>query len=454
MNEAESPIWIVEPGFDIAPRSKLIGLRPFGLGTAYRESLSSYFLRLADAHCLAPHVVAQEILFPDRSRDSEGRTIRTQDDWRETFFSGMGQLPQTWIATLEDATGVRGLESLTLAFLSGLVTKRGLQHPLPRWCPVCLREGDSAGSPYGQLLWTFQAVTCCPKHGVRLVAKCGCGADEFRSRGTVKALPHVCIRCGRHLGGVEPPGLDRATAEELRRARMVADLLAGDLATDGRRSTRGTPQFLADSITRHFEGVAARFAHHMGIGRSTLHGWVHGMNIPEFGQIVAIAEAHGCSIEDVLCGRTEAVVRSPHIPGSLRDKDASVRRREARDWEEVGERLAALLQEEPALNMVEIGKRLGIRHDVLRVKHPDICAALSARWLASRTARVAKKKAEVEDRVRELAQGMAAMGIQPTWRRIVAAGLPAEANWRWTKACQAICRQVWRESSMRNLQDL
>src|SRR5688572_20379032 len=38
----------------ISPRSKLYRLEPIGVGTPYVESLSSYFRRLADAHCVSP----------------------------------------------------------------------------------------------------------------------------------------------------------------------------------------------------------------------------------------------------------------------------------------------------------------------------------------------------------------------------------------------------------------
>ena len=48
----------------VPPRSRLFNLSPIGLGTSMVECLTSYFSRLAQAHCLSPGALNQYELMP------------------------------------------------------------------------------------------------------------------------------------------------------------------------------------------------------------------------------------------------------------------------------------------------------------------------------------------------------------------------------------------------------
>lgn len=435
---------LIGPEAVIPPRSRLVSMPAIGGVTAYRESLSSYFMRLADAHSMAPQVLAREVIFPKDGMRNEALASRNFDDaWRHPYFNGISETWKPWVTRLEAATGTVGLDYLTLDFLRELATERGLVCLVPRWCPACFREGI----PYARLLWSFQAVTCCPQHRIRLVEECGCGPDEALPWGSAKALSHICNRCGRDHGSVEDPAASAPSHMEIRHANMVADLLAGDLAVKGLVSKRGIPDFLADSISRHFEGNTAWFGRRIGVGKSTLHGWVHGMHLPDFGQVITLAEAHGCSIEDVLCGRSEAIASSPHILKSMRaDKPPIIRRKV--DWDAITPRLEAMLHLDPPIHMGEVGERLGVSCERLRQIHPATCAAISGRWLEWRSSLSATRKLGFSEQVRELAQELASKGIRPTRRRMREMGLPNDLHWNNRSGNQAICKQVWWEYLM------
>ena len=60
--ETEFHLIEVDPSELLPPRSVLTTLQPLGLGTPYRESLSSFFQRLADQHSLSPKVLVQHPL--------------------------------------------------------------------------------------------------------------------------------------------------------------------------------------------------------------------------------------------------------------------------------------------------------------------------------------------------------------------------------------------------------
>ena len=436
---------LIAPETVIPTRSRLVALPPLGGTTACRENLSSYYMRLADAHGVAPQTLAREVIFPKDGIRNEALGPRSFDDaWRHPYFNGIGKTWKLWVTRVEAATGATGLDRLTLGFLRGLATERGMVCLKTRWCPACFREG----TPYARLLWSFQAVTCCPQHRIRLVDECGCAPDETLPWGSVKALPHICNRCGRDHGSADRPEAPEPTYMEIRHASMIADLLAGDLAVKGLVPKRGIPEFLADSIERHFEGNMAWLGQRIGVGKSTLHGWVHGLHLPDFGQIITLAEAHGCSIEDVLCGRSEAMASSPYVLKSLRPAKSPNGRKRKLDWDAITPKLEAMLQVDPPITMVEVGERLGVSFARLRQMHPVTCAAISGRWLEWRASMAAERKMGFAEQVREVAMGLASRGIQPTWRRIQDMGLSADALMRDRAALQVICKEVWWEFLM------
>jgi len=431
---------LIGPVTRIPSRSRLIRLQPMGLGTAYRESLTSYFMRLADAHFLAPRTLVGGVIFPPGTYDRDANNDNHLDSWRRPTLNGMGAFADKWVRQLEELTGNRGLRELTMGFLSELISTRGLVSDRPRWCPSCFREG----ALYGQLLWCFDAVTCCPKHGARLIGECGCGPDEVRFPGTVKILPHVCPKCGVDLGSVGNVGGSPPTEREIRRARLVADLLTQSVNAPGAVHKRGLADFLSNSIQWHFEGNAARFGRRIGVSKSTLHGWLHGGHIPDFDRIVTLSEAHNCSIMEVLLGRFEAATPSHHVTTVVRSGEAMTHQRRALDWDTITRKLEESLVENPPIHLRKVAERMGVRHETLRRRHPDICATISQRWLDWRRAFAVHNRLETAELVRKVAQGLALEGIHPTWRHMLKMGLSAKTIRRH----QAICHEVWREHLM------
>src|SRR5260370_42551980 len=57
----------------IPERSILYAPVPIGMGTAFGESLTSYLARLAEAHCVYPGVLIQEMIVPSVLAEEETR---------------------------------------------------------------------------------------------------------------------------------------------------------------------------------------------------------------------------------------------------------------------------------------------------------------------------------------------------------------------------------------------
>lgn len=423
------------------PRSRLVCLEPLGMGTPFRESLGSYYMRLADAHSVHPTDLAWDTVYPEHAQ-----ARRTFDEcWRRSYFNGIGDPTQEWVQRLEGLTMAKGLGMLTLGFLRGRASMRGLVSRKVRWCPACFKEDAETGVPYGRLLWTFQAVTCCPKHRMRLVERCDCGADDTRAPGLAKCLPNICVKCSCDLGDTQDLDPEVPTARELRQAELVADLLVSAVALGGHAPGRDLTHFLDDSVTRHAERKAARLARLLGVGRSTFHGWIHGWHFPDFAQIITIAESHGCSISDVMCGRSEVATRNPMVPwsehGLTSGKAVGMTPRKL-DWDAIEKDLVDYLRVEEIISLAEVGKRLGIAKETLRANRPALCMAISARWMDWNTATAKRRCLELEEQVRGIARGLVQRGIEPTWRMVLKEGFPSTPLWRGTRRLYAICKEA------------
>jgi hypothetical protein len=253
------------------------------------------------------------------------------------------------------------------------------------------------------------------------------------------------VKCSCDLGDTQDLDPEVPTARELRQAELVADLLVSEVALGGQAPGRDLTHFLDDSVTRHAEGKAARLARLLGVGRSTFHGWIHGWHFPDFAQIITIAESHGCSISDVMCGRSEVATKNPMVPWSEHSLPSSkaigIAPRKL-DWDAIEKSLDDFLRAEEIISLAEVGKRLGIAKETLRQNRPALCMAISARWMDWNTATAKRRGLELEEQVRGIARGLAQRGIQPTWRMVLQEGFPSTPSWRGTRRLYAICKEA------------
>jgi hypothetical protein len=103
------------------PRSRLYSLQPMAIGTQHVESLSSYIMRVAEAHTVSVRTLILKEIFPDLS------TMPTN-----THFSGLHSLNgmsscfEQWVAILGKLTSRRDLCALTLLPWRRLLASDGI----------------------------------------------------------------------------------------------------------------------------------------------------------------------------------------------------------------------------------------------------------------------------------------------------------------------------------------
>src|SRR5260370_39680462 len=120
----------------IPSRSRLYHLEPIGIGTPFVESLTSYVVRLAHAHCVEPRkLVIHEIL-----------PYLTKLGWsgsknqRLLAINGIGSLASQWVQAVEELTLRRNLRFLTMLTWSTVIDFHAVVHNTRAWCPSCYAD--------------------------------------------------------------------------------------------------------------------------------------------------------------------------------------------------------------------------------------------------------------------------------------------------------------------------
>ena len=400
-------------------RSVLASLKPLGAGTPFREILSSYFMRLSDQHSLSPKVVAREFVLPLLGLSKGLRENQADRFWRTSFFNGMDRVAAEWVQALSQLTGVKELRHLTLLPLHGVVARHGSASLVRRWCPRCLLDGEEEGKPYGQLLWEIGVVKACPLHEVRLVHACGCLEAEKLSTLKVKHLPHLCGSCGRSLARSEEAPLEAATAEELRFARRVAALVGSPFFEGEDKGLRGVgfQRLIREAVHPELAGSGVALAKAVGVGPSTVSGWLNGDHIPSLSQVFATAELLNLTMDEVLTGRgsVKLIVRR-----DLAQKKKETQKAPGSTWSSraLRDAMELIAKAEPPLSLAEVARVLGTSPRELYRRENNLSRLITQRAVLARTKGAIEAREQRVERVRTILAQIAKEGLYPSRRRI------------------------------------
>lgn len=151
-------------------RTTLYGMNPMEIGNVFVESLTSYIIRLAEAHMVSTgNLLACEIaskLNKDYLTNSVNRGGNRFYDGAH-FLNGFGTNSTDMIKCLSNLTGKNFLVETTLMRFSGLFGTRYLVRKKIAWCPKCLQMNR-----YYPLVWCLTAYTTCSIHKIPLQENC------------------------------------------------------------------------------------------------------------------------------------------------------------------------------------------------------------------------------------------------------------------------------------------
>jgi hypothetical protein len=436
MNEQEEVLCDLWDGEQLptTSHSRLYHLEPIGIGSPMVESLTSYLMRLAEAHGVHPSTLLRKEIYPLLNRTylyHDGRLGSTF----ATDSARLNAIAKTntglLVQALEHLTLRSDLRFLTMLTFAEVLSQRNLVRHRRAWCPVCYEEWRKAGHViYDPLLWAFESVVRCSWHGQPLCLHCPnpvCARTQYPL--ALQGQPGYCMSCGQWLGSTsqseaESPAI---SDDEWEWQRWVANAVGELLSAAPGFSKEPSRETLAMKITTYLDEQAGgnihMLARQLHVAYSAVWQWQHGQKAPQLGMFVQICAHLGTSPVDFLTGNIGRVGtpqrRVP--PGEPLPPKRSERLSRRMDTKKLQAALEAALQEDPPPSMKEVGRRLGGYNasDLARYL-PDLCRAISLRYLEYKSNKGLERQRKACEQVQQAVQTVHTQGIYPSQHRIEA----------------------------------
>lgn len=400
--------WDLSPPV-VPSRSRLYSLEPIGIGTADVESFTGYIARLAEAHAVTVgNMLVDANLFRDMVKSplsvpqgGNPRRSPVSTCWSKfRTLNGMRGIASTWIDAFERATLRQDLSALTLLPFKEVLSEKCLLRRVRAWCSICYEERRITQSPlYDALLWTFKAVTACPRHQQPLEETCP-HCSRWQPLLAAFTRPGYCSRCCMWLGsmgakkGSNPISPRTSAADALWVGKAVGELLAAMQDQPPRSLKEHFRQNLWTCIDHLARGNQLAFGHFIQTSGTLVRNWVSGRCVPRLDSLLSMCYHLQISPRILLTGaiadgskdwesrKSSAILRHQRVVAPLR-RSATVR-----------EALKEALYEDPPPRLIDVVHRLGYRGvDRLYRVGSDLCKQITARHLQAKRSRGQKKPA-------------------------------------------------------------
>jgi transcriptional regulator with XRE-family HTH domain len=451
---SEFPWWPLT-NIALPERSMLYAPAPIGVGTAGCESLTSYLARLAEAHCVYPGVLLQQMIVPLMTELETQRTEAKEHPlWRRDgggshLINVTSPRARSALNALELLTLRTDLRGLALTALTELLPVRGLTRNTLAWCPLCYEEWRESGPIlYDPLLWMFREISTCTRHGVRLQTHCPHCARSLPHL-TWRSRPGYCAFCSGALIIEQADGLQTVTVDshEFAWQQWATHALGGVVARLPGISIEPKRErirrVVSDAVEHLADGNVAAFARSLGLPRGTVENWRQGKRIPEMDMLLRLCYRLDLSLCEVLFEGEELLqpsLRDP-VPPALFPS----RKRAAIDKERIFSLLeqAARGTEDPPPSLKEVGQRLGYEPTTLYKINQTACHAIADRFTAYRRELREKRLQGYREEIQQIALYLRAEQMALTQRHI-SRYLTQPAILRDPKV-RALLREVCRE---------
>lgn len=414
--------------------SKLYCLGPIGTGTPLVESFTSYISRLANAHSVLLRTLVTDEILPNLNRTHlyhKGQPVYDQltTFWkRSAMLNGTCSTASNWVHTIEQLTQRNDLRFLTMLIFANVLSWRELVRPTQAWCPLCYNVWRKTGQViYQPLIWQLSVIDNCPQHQTPLRLHCpykDCG----RSLPPLapRLQPGYCTHCNRWLGN----SLESEDCQALNRDEQEWQIWLEQVVGDLLAVAPNLPfipclQIVSTIITTHvceaMEGNLSEFARRVRFHRRTVWEWTQGLQVPKLDALLHICSYFGTTPVYLLVGNVQEVVQSKKDIFGEKPAREQLRRQFRRfDTEKLREALEQILQsnECPYPSMREVARRLNYDQSHLRRHFPDLCRAISARYLAYQQEQRQRRLEEMSAKVQQTAEVLQEQGCSLSERQI------------------------------------
>ena len=372
----------------------MYALEPVGIGTAMSESLSSYLIRLAEAHSVGVGDFVGRLLLdiPNPKGAIVTQAALASREGSHGFracgyaINGTTDRTATWVYALEAATGRCDLRHLTLLSLRSALPQQIFRRNRA-WCPACFEHWRATGEAiYEPLRWTFELSTFCTIHKRSLCNTCPHCDWRLNPIGVFSRIG-FCQHCGEWLGrfiGDAEPAQDRTASERKLWASEQIGKLVGMLPQMDRETPR---KYFRESLTVYLEevlhGNVGAFAEYIHCPRSILQSWLDGRRMPRLDSLLRISQALNVSVAslfirerptsiDVTAAKQAVTIAGQRNVSPSRTGDA------------ICKALRRAFSEDTPISLSDVARRLGYT-TTERLYQADrkLCHRISARYRQS-----------------------------------------------------------------------
>ncbi|MQA38508.1 TniQ family protein [Rugamonas aquatica] len=405
-------------------RSVLYNIVPMQMNSHRQESLTSYLIRLARAHCISPRDLIKYVF------GKEDAAIRKLAD--NTFYTryaatinGLGRNAKLLAAAANQLTSRTDLHILTMLPWADIIPEQseGFIARRPRWCPMCFHDQlNENNETYTPLLWALTPYRRCVVHGCAIEETCACcgKAQAFVPR---IADASICDHCRTSLARSNDASAILNSHVDANRTQGYEEILEAMLHEQTRVQKTVKRDFLCNTlkciVTEQFQGKRAGLCHAMGWNKWALNGWLDKGERVSLPKLLQLGHGFSTPVVDLCAGRTGPSLRPPQ---SKVGQVVSRARRPQLTQQQRGQYFRELdtkvSRESFTTSMREAGLPYGLGRSALRYWFPDLCQRISER--RTRAFRLAAQSAAAE-RVRFVRAAVATLvsaGIDPTRRKV------------------------------------
>ncbi|WP_459724371.1 TniQ family protein [Sideroxyarcus sp. TK5] len=407
----------------VPQRSRLFGLEPIGIGTPECESLISYLVRLARAHCMAPRdLIRLEFMW----RFSKQEGIRSSGFFTEysKTLNSVGKYASGFVRLTEELTGRNDLRYLTMLPWRGVIPDvgTGLLATEPKWCRHCLaQQRDCKHERYSPLVWSLHLYSVCAVHGIKMTDRCPRCARKQPFIPRLPMLDH-CDYCGCWLG------LEKSFAEvitpterELWLAKAIVDMVSQGAYADEHVTQKRLQSILNGFVADYAEGEKRQMSRMLGLTETSMACWIVKGKKPLLPQLLDVCYQFCLLPVEMLSG-----VQPLAIPCAVsQPKLYRIHRRlelEASERERLRMKLTEIANDpSDHRTLTEVSLALGARKNFLSYWFRDICAIVTVKHREEMQRQVGGKWEMEAQRVRDEVARLGGEGIYPSRKKIEAA---------------------------------
>ncbi len=424
--------------WNLEERSRLFHLKPINKGTPLAEGLTSYIMRLAQAHCMTTGELIAKELTPLLNKPYLNR-IAVQGGTRfyenAAMLNGVGKAAKDFVVVLEGLTRHQNLAGLTLLSIASSVPDRNLCRSKRTWCPRCLAEWQRAKQPiYEPLAWMLRPVASCAEHNILLEQLC----PHCRRTMSIlerRAKPGCCSKCGGWLGGASIEKMDKPDSLSFELAKEIGSLIAWQSMLPLNTEVKINNLFFSRCIDVLAEGNSAEFARKIEKPKTTVWDWVKGKNLPTLGRLAELCCQVEVSLVEVLSGGLPPLKAMRRLYTGTGKQNKLSKNKASESMVEC--KLEEIVRAEFPLSLRAAARQVKVNSKVLKSHFPAQCEKIRKQYQAGR---IAAREKRFELKRNQLLTAIAALkekGIYPS-RRAIEETMPYKGALR-----EAKLKMVW-----------